>query len=237
MTLAEVLAAVERRRRRVVLYGSASEADLLNQFATRNADVEHRTLPAGGPPGFLVVRDGDGFAGSIGVDELRELLEPPIHRPWAPGDVGGGYRAMFEVLDDTVFTSLQRRQLLAAAREIEDRAYRVGRGTLRVGFQSLSALRAQVPVYEQLGGETDLDVHVYGDRDWDPPSIPNVTVHGESGEEVGAFWFMAFDGGDDETNACGLLAEERVPDRYYGFWTYDLALVGQIADHLVETYG
>ena len=42
---------------------------------------------------------------------------------------------MYEVLEETLFTSFDRRQLLGTAREIEDRAWRVGVGTLRVGFQ------------------------------------------------------------------------------------------------------
>lgn len=237
MTLAELLDAAERRRKQVTLYGTDEEAELLAQLATRNVDVEHRTLPEGGPSGFLVVRDDDEFVGSIGVEELREMLEPPIHRPWDPEFVGAGYRAVFELLDDTVFASLERRQLLAAAREIEDRAWRVGGGILRVGFQALSAMRAQVPVYARLGEETDLDIHVYGDVDWQPPAIANTTLHAEAGEEIGSFWFLAFDGGGDEVNACGLLAEEREPDRFYGFWTYDPAIVRRMLEHLREAYG
>lgn len=237
MTLAELLDAVERRRKEVILYGTDEEADVLAQLATRNVDVEHLPLPPGGPPGFLVVRDRDGFRGSIGLAELRELLEPPIRRPWNPGFAGAGYRALFEVLSETVFASLDRRQLLAAAREIEDRAWRVGRGTLRVGFQALSAMRAQVPLYARLGDETDLDVHVYGDDDWQPPAIPGTTVHAEPGEEIGSFWFLAFDGGGDESAACGLLAEQRSSERFYGFWTYDPAPVRRMLDHLEATYG
>lgn len=237
VTLGDLIEAVERRRKRLTLYGTDEEAELLAQLATRNVDVEHRSLPEDGPPGFVVVRDREGFVGSIGVAELRELLEPPIARPWDLDLVGEGYRAVFELLDDTVFASLDRRQLLAAAREVEDRAWRVGTGTLRVGFQALSAMRAQVPVYARLGASTDLDVHVYGGQDWAPPSIPNATVHAESGGEIGSFWFLVFDGGGERTNACALIAEERTADRYYGFWTYDVGLVDRALAHLRETYG
>jgi hypothetical protein len=38
----------------------------------------------------------------------------------------------------------------ATAREVEDRAWRTGGGTLYAGFQSLSAFETQVPVYERL---------------------------------------------------------------------------------------
>ena len=237
MSLADLIEEVERRHKRITLYGTPEDAELLDRLATRNADRSHRTLPPGGPPAFVVVRDQAGFAGSIGVAELRELLEPPIYRPWDPGFAGAGYRAIYELLDDAVFASLDRRQLLAAAREIEDRAWRVGSGTLRVGFQRLSAMRDQVPVYARLGEDTDLDVHVYGDDDWTPPDVPGTTLHVEGGEEIGSFWFLAFDGGPERANACGLLAEERSPGVFYGFWTYDPALVERLLAYLRRNYG
>ena len=38
----------------------------------------------------------------------------------------------------------------ATTREVEDRAWRTGGGTLDAGFQSLSTFETQVPVYERL---------------------------------------------------------------------------------------
>ena len=146
---------------------------------------------------------------------------------------------MLSVLDDSLFSSLARRQLLATSREIEDRAYRTGRGTLRVGFQDFGRMRAQVPVYERLAAETDLDVHVYA-RAGEAPAVPGVTCHGipsgrDRAGEIGRFWLLVFDGGG-EHNECALLAEERAPETYYGFWTYDPALVDEIGSYLAETY-
>ena len=137
---------------------------------------------------------------------------------------------------------------------LED-AYRLGRGTLRTGFQSLSALKAQREVYAALGTEDLLDVHVYGERDWSPdvPGVHAVSVGdagdatdetsdpGRTGEigEIGAFWFVVFDGGGDDQQACALVAEEDDPDveAFHGFWTYDAELVGDIDAYLEETYG
>ncbi|WP_254663503.1 hypothetical protein [Haladaptatus sp. W1] len=53
------------------------------------------------------------------------------------------------------------------------------RGTLHVGFQSLSAFRAQTDVYRRLARETTLDVHIYGRADWQPPRIRNTTYRAE----------------------------------------------------------
>lgn len=237
MTLDDLIAAVEGRRKYIVVYDREDDGDVVREFETRNVVVEHEPIPPGGPPGFVVIRDDGGFVGAIGITELDELLSPPIRKPWDEEFVEAGYRALFDVLDDTLFSSFDRRQLLAAAREIENRAWRVGRGTLRVGFQSLSAMRDQVPVYERLGDDTDLDVYVYGRRDWDPPEIPRVTVRAESNDEIGSHWFLGFDGGERAVDACALVAEERSPGSFYGFWTYDPATVEELLDYLRHTYG
>lgn len=237
VALADFLHAVEAKRRTITVYSPASPDWIADQFATRNVDVEYEPLPPDSPTGFAVIYEGDEFVASIGLEELQEIVEPPIRRPWEPPPESSGYRALFDLLENTVFTAFDRRQLLGAAREIEDRAWRVGSGTLRVGFQRLSAMRSQVPVYERLAAETDLAIHLYGDADWEPPSIGGATVHRTDAGEIGDFWFLAFDGGDERSNACALLAEERRPDAFYGFWTYDVDSVDDLLSYLATTYG
>ncbi|WP_265111150.1 DICT sensory domain-containing protein [Halosolutus halophilus] len=235
MTLSDVFDRLDHPRRTITVYASAPQPDVTAQFETRGTTVGYCSLPDETDQGFLVVRDVDGFAGSIGLVEVREFLEPPVYRPWDAALVDAPYRTLLEVLDETLWQSLDRRQLLATSREIEDRAWRVGRGTLKVGFQRLSALQAQLPVYERLVDDTALEIHVYGSGDWDPPSRPGLTVHTDPGGEVGQFWFLTFDGGPDDQQACGLLAEERDPGSFAGFWTYDADLVDEIATAVRET--
>ncbi len=145
--------------------------------------------------------------------------------------MSAGYRAVFDALEGTTFEALDRRQLLAVSREIEDRAYRTGSGTLRASFQTLSAFRPQVDPYRELAA-TNLEVHVYGVADWHPPEIPGVTYHVDAGGGLEPYWALAFDGGDDDSRACGLLARER--DAYEGFWTDDAATVAAIDDALAS---
>jgi hypothetical protein len=232
---ADLLGEVEARRREFVVYAAdEADADVVAGFDTRNVTVTHRSLPAGGPPGFVVIRDSEGeFAGSVGIPEVREFLSPPIRRPWDDDWTGGGYRALLAVLDEALFVSFDRRQLLATSREIEDRAWRAGRGTLRVGFQSRASFELQLAFYRRLGADTDLDVHVYGSPDWirERPPIEAVTLH-EAPEGLAAYWFLAFDGGGEPENACALVAEEWYPDDYRGFWSYDAGTVERIDDAL-----
>lgn len=234
MALGDFIDEVESRRKSITVYSASEPEWIADQFVTRNVVVDYRPLPPDASVGFAIVRDDDGFVASVGLPVLETLLEPPFRRPW---EERTSYDELFEVLADTLFTAYDRRQLLATAREIEDRAFRVGSGTLRVGFQRPDALSAQERVYELLAAETALDVHVYVRADWEVSDVPGVTVHVESAGEIGEFWFLAFDGGDDETNACALLAEERRPGQYYGFWTYDPALVVRLLSYLRAGYG
>lgn len=237
MALSTFVDEIERRRKTIAVYSSSDPDWVADQFATRNVAVDYRPLPAHAGVGFAIVRDDGGFVASIGLPVLQTLLSPPLRRPGEDPPEAATYRELFELLDETMFTTFDRRQLLGTAREIEDRAFRVGRGTLRVGFQRPEAMHAQEPVYGYLAAETDLDVHLYVRSEWMPSTHLALTVHAESADEIGAFWFLAFDGGDDEMNACALLAEERHPGRYYGFWTYDSRLVSRILDYLRSTYG
>jgi len=134
-----------------------------------------------------------------------------------------------ELIEETLFASLDRRQLLAASRDINDRALRVGSGGLRVGSQRLSAFESQVPVYRRLGTETDLDVHVYGRPDWSPPAIENVTYHRDDDGSFDRYWFLAFDGGGDDTQTCALVARDRT-EGCTEFPSYDPDLVGEMPE-------
>ncbi len=236
MTLEQFISAVAVQRKQIIVYAPDEAAVPVEQFETRNVTIERRSLPSDGPPGFVVIREDDGFVGSLGLGELQHLLTPPIRRPWSDG-VETSYRALFEILDNTLFTSFDKRQMVAVSREIEERAWRVGHGTLSCGFQSTEALRKQQSVYARLVGGTDLDVHIYvGDNQGEWP-FDGATFHVESSDEVGRTWFVVFDGSTYTMAACALVAEETEDGRFRGFWTYDEELVHEILSYLTSTYG
>lgn len=228
MTLGSLLADVRDRSQRVVIYRSGDRLEIEAWLADHGVPVESRSLPSGGPDPFVEIRSGDEVRGIIGVEAVETLLEPPIRRLSDRDEAAEGYRTLFDILERTVFSGMSRRTLLAVSREIEDRAFRVGAGTLRVGFQTLSTFRSQSETYRTLCAETDLDIHVYGVEDWSPPAIPGVTYHADGAERVEPYWVLAYDGGPDESQACGLVAEQR-SDEYTGFWTNDSTVVREIA--------
>lgn len=218
-------------QKRLTVYAAEDRPAVRERFGETGVTTDHRSLPVDGPDPFVVIHDSDEFVGALSLADLEDLLRPPVHRPGDRESVSAGYRALFDVLDDTVFSSLDRRQLLGASREIEDRAFRVGRGVLRASFQRLSAFEGQADAYRALGSKDGLDVSVYGLPDWDPPAIDGVAYHGSEGPAVERYWALAFDGGVDRQQACALLAREE-EDGYTGFWTYDPETVETILQEL-----
>lgn len=230
MTLGSMIDGVRERNHQITVYRHGERPEIETWLATHGVPVESRSLPAGGPDPFIELRTDGEVVGIIGVDAVEGLLEPPIRPPGDRDDVSAGYRALFEILENTVFSGMNRRELLAVSREIEDRAFRVGAGTLRACFQTLSAFKSQTEAYRTLATETDLDIHIYGVDDWTPPAISGITYH-ETAEQFERYWALAYDGGPDQTQACGLVAEEHA-DEYRGFWTNDTARVEAIATAL-----
>ncbi len=96
-------------------------------------------------------------------------------------------RELFD-FENTVFSAYDRRQMLTAAREIEERAWRVGGGTLYVGFQRRDALADQKDVYERLATHRSVTVTVFIDDEWDDP-FDDVTVVTDADGEIGDVWF------------------------------------------------
>ena len=229
--IGSLISDVRDGRKQCIVYRSGEVPEIERWLTDRGVATRSRPVPSAWPNPFIEIRTNDEVAGVIGIEAAEALIEPPIVGPDKREELPEGYRALFDILERTGFSGMGRRDLLAVSREIEDRAYRVGDGTLWVCFQTLSAFRSQTEVYRTLATETDLDIHVYGVEDWTPPAIPGITYHTEEAEEFEPYWIMAYDGGSNETQACGLVAEER-SDEYAGFWTNDPTRVGKIISEI-----
>lgn len=223
-----LLADVAASHKHLVVYApEPTGTDLGERLATRNLSVEHRWIPTLGSDAFVVIRDAEGFHGAISLSDLLEFLVPPIRHPKDLHTLADANRAVYDFLDDTVFVSLDRRQLLATSRELEDRAWRTGHGRLHVGFQRSDAYEAQADLYRDLAETTDIDVHVYLPSGVPKPETQALTVHTEPATIIERYWFMLFDDGRDGSQNCALLAKSAGEQRYRGVWTYDPELVGE----------
>ncbi|WP_262178490.1 DICT sensory domain-containing protein [Haloarcula laminariae] len=236
MSLSELIAGVAAHERTLTVFNADASVveDLRDRFADRNVSVVSETTGSGRPGEFLTLSDGDGVYTATDIDSFYDSLDD--RDSVLGGDDAAG---LLDYLDETLFTSWSIGRMVAASREIEDRAWRVGEGALHAGFQTLSTLQGERDLYERLG-DSAVDVHAYAVPDIDPPAHSTFRLHLDRSEEIARSWFVVFDDGasdDATTQKCALLAEERDPREFYGFWTYDPATVDYIVDHLERRYG
>ena len=235
MSLSELIAGVESHEGTLTVFNAdASVAgDLRDRFADRNVRVVRETTGSGRPGEFLTLSDGDGVYTATDIESFYDSLED---RDRVLGADGAG--GVLDHLDETLFTSWSIERMVAVSREIEDRAWRVSEGALHAGFQTLSTLQGERDLYERLG-DSAVDVHAYAVPDIDPPAHSSFRLHLDRSEEIAKSWFVVFDDGSDAATSqkCALLAEEREPREFYGFWTYDPATVDYIVDYLESRYG
>ncbi|GAA0659176.1 DICT sensory domain-containing protein [Salarchaeum japonicum] len=232
MGLRDIVSGVESREKTLTVYTPTDAlADAVRDyFASQNVRVAHEPV-ADAADARVELSDGDGErVTSVDVEAVDELVSGRSNREF--GDAVP-YRALLEHLDRATFTSYDRRQMVTASREVEDRAWRVGEGLLVAGFQTLSTFETQHEAYRLLA-ETNLDVHVYGAPDADVASV-GTTLHPVDSPDVRETWFVAFDGGPSPEQKSALLAEEREPGEFYGFWTYDPDTVDRIIDAVPGT--
>lgn len=233
MSLSELISGVEHHRKTMTVFNADTGAvsRLREAFADRNVRVVSEETTSGRPGQFVTLSDGDEVLTATSLGDL----EPVLNDEATLGLDDRPYSSLLANLDETMFTSWDTAQMVAASREIEDRAFRVGDGTVHAGFQHLSTLEGELPVYERLGS-TAVDVHAYAVPDSDLPHSAGLTLHVERTTEIEQSWFVVFDEGSTGT-PCALLAEERSPESFYGFWTYDDSTVDWLTDYLTATYG
>jgi len=229
-SLGNLLDHVQRRRRTVTVFAGGEPGWIDDLLGEAHVAVDYRPLPEGKSDPFLTVRADGEYLGSVRLADLERLVSPPAPALGAESLAEESHRRLREMLADTVFSSMDRGQLLGASREIEDRAWRVRSGELHAGFQSLSTMRSQREVYESLASLRDLTVHAYGRGNW-APEIDGVAVHEAEDAALTDYWFVAFDGGGDPLQQCALVAQED-DGEYDGFWTYDQSMVDDLLAYL-----
>jgi len=237
MGIGELVADVEAAALTLALYNPAEPGAVdavADALGVRNVTVTAEHTDTGRPADVAVLRSGSTVLASTSVPELRAAFTAaPPGRDGLGVDVAA-LPAPLAHLPDVTFVARDRADLLAAAREVEDRALRVGGGRLRAGFQTAANLRRETDTYAALV-DAGVDVHVYAVPDGEPPGVPGARAHLHDDEELARSWFVVFDGGPAE-EPTALVAEE-CADGFAGFWSYDPAVVARADDHLAEAYG
>ena len=239
---AALIQRIEDQRRTITVFvppeNAGAVTELAAHFATRNVTVEERHIRSG-REGFVVVKSDDGPQRTVPLAAIRTLLQGGRPTDWRTIPKDADSASAVVGLSELTFRSFDRTQMLYTSREIEERAYRVGRGSLYVGFQRVGAFTAQRDAYEAL---LTRGVHVQAymgseeARDIAGLRHPSLGYHVDEVPDLTDYWFLAFDGDADPLQKCALVAEERDPGRYYGVWTYDPTLVDGLIAYLRAVY-
>jgi len=239
MSLAAVIEYVKGNEKTLTVFNPPARStlvgDLREYFRTQNVTVRSQQTASGEPTGIAVLTLDDEVLASVPLDQLEELIDGGALRHDGVGVDDIKYHEILSHLKETTFTSYSKRQMVLISHEIEDRALRVNNGRLLTGFQYNSKLLDQRTLYERLG-TTNLDIHTFAVPDGPTVDIEGVTHHAESIEEIERSWFVVFDGGGHERYKTALLATEKAPNRFYGFWSDDPGIVDRIDDYLDRAY-
>lgn len=230
---------VEQFRKELVLFnvrGDATIAEsLADQFGSQNVAITTERTASGAPENVAVLSNRDDVLAVVDVETLRGLCDLTATGSPTPGVADAEYDDVLGPLKETTFTSRDTEQMLYASREIEDRARRVGRGTIHAGFQSISTIQDQAAIYTDLS-RRGVETHVYGCPDTTPPEIGDGHVYPVEADEIAETWFVVFDGAGDDRQKSALVAREEAPGEFYGTWTYDPKIVDDVLNHLEATY-
>jgi hypothetical protein len=239
MSLSRVIELVNQLETEVTLFnvesGDSIATRLSTQFNTHNVTFTTRRTVSEQPSDIAVLSNKHGVLTKLDADLLRDFLD---HAPGLSGTLGvadAEYEEFLTHLKETTFQSNDKREMLYSTREIEDRAHRVGTGTIHAGFQRCSLMADQKTVYTQLA-RTRLDVHVYGVPDITPPDLGDAEIHTSHSDEIAETWFVVFDGGGDDAQKTALVAEETQDGQFTGIWTYNPTIVDRILEYLHATY-
>lgn len=223
LTLQEIIRAVQDYRQTATLFNYRGDDDSLTElrrfFRKQNVRLKERRTPNGDPHDFVVLHRGDEFIAADRFDRLYDAVtgQGKVSDPDSIETMA--YPEVLSRIDHTLFEGYDKNTMVGIARGVEQFAWRIADGEIHTSFQKLSRYRTQAKIYHSLV-DRGIEVHLYGAPvTGAEPEIdhPGIITHPSTAEEITRSWFVVFDRPGGQRR--GLLAWERVPDDFYGFWT------------------
>lgn len=239
-SLSSLLASVEADRPTLTICNFDGPAETLatvsEYFDRLNVSVRTAGIDRATPSNVALLHRGEDFLAGDSIQDIAAAIDPEGDDPTIREDVETP--ALLDHLDQTVFGAHGAGTDLLAqvSHTIETMAWRTGQGRLHAGFQELSRLyesEGTQRIYDRISS-TEVDVHVYGVPDTEIPD-DRFTVHAAESGELADTWFVGFTD-PDEARTGVLLAEQREPGEYDGFWSYRPDLARRLDAYLERTY-
>lgn len=249
MSLERFLSAIDGPARKLVVANRTQPEPFQRMvetlFAKQSVGVDETTIDEYPENTVLLLEDGEVVAESP-LDALHDailMVNSDLYKTGTRSLEETTVPAVIDKLTDVRFSlrgypasGSEKLLLILISREIERRAYEAGAGTLRSSFQQLSRIkdeRGTRRAYRKVSN-TDVDVHVYGEPDWRPTAELDVTMHGGSKLDFEDSWFVIYQPPADRpaADAAGLLAIEKGPAEWEGFWTYDERVIDDLTAYI-----
>lgn len=231
-SIGELIRAVESESLTLTVYnhGDVDLGPLRTRFERLNVTVETEETPTV-PEGVAILHRGEEF---LAADSVQSLATEISMDELAAG--GDRTSPVFDFAEGSTVgaRAVEKSLLIRASRIFEMLAYREGTGTVHAGFQRLSLFAEGEHVqriYRNLA-RLGLEVHVYGVPDASV-EMDGVAFHESDAGEIADSWFVVYEG---PGNAGALVAEERDPGEFYGFWTYQRPVAAGTVEYLEATY-
>lgn len=232
----------ENHRSLVVINRAAPQPvlDLLEElFDGQPVEITEEDI-ATAPADAVFLLDENGVIASSTLDSIMDailLVNSDLYITGARKPHELELPDILRELDDIRFTlrgypesNKEKLLLITISRYIEGLAIEADNGKLRASFQELSRIndeRGTRWVYETLA-DSAVDTHVYGIPDWLPPSTMDLTIHSGWSPDFTDTWFVTFVPEEGSGTFASLIAIERAPRVWEGFWTYDEDTVTEI---------
>lgn len=206
---------------------------LSEYFSKQSVQLRHTQTDNRVPKNFAVLHDGDEYLAASKLEPLYEAIraEASPNGESDPDEIQ--IPDVLSQITRTEFSSYNTARMVNISRIIEQAAWNAKAGELHAGFQQLSKARDQWHLYSQLAN-SHLDVHLYGAPDWEVPA-GEATVHAYDDAEITRTWFVVAELPGEQSNRA-LLAEERGPSEFYGFWTDESRITETILERLRAEY-
>jgi len=215
-------------------------------FGSLDMEVQETEIGGLADDLLLVLRDSEVVASSPleSIKNTLVMVNSDLYTTGAKSIDEISIPDAVQTLSDAVFTltgypenNTEKLVLTLVSRHIEQQAANSQTGSLQTSFQRLSRLddeRGTREVYNTLGQLTDLDTHVYGFPDWNPPPEMGLTVHPVREDEIRNTWFVVHsaDTGTDRA----MLAIKDGPNTWKGYWTSNTPEIRAIDEYISQAF-
>jgi hypothetical protein len=190
------------------------------------------------PDDYITIQSGSDHELTTNIEALWNSISTTAEMLGNTSSNNPDQSTIIDRIGGVTFTSHDKQRLLTISRHIERRVQQIGDGTLHTCFQRFSRFEADLRthIYYNILARSGVDVYLYGMPDTELQHVDELTAVGVDNDEIAATWMVTFDGNGTDSDKAALLAQEKAPDDWTGFWTFDPTIVDDVIEYIITKY-